>query len=521
MGLQNLLLALGLSLVVAGCSKGNSNGNSNDGGSEYIVVLKKPQVQLAAAQANVSPQSAEFVSMQLQSVSKDSGVEGVQKKVYSAALAGGLYELTAEQAEKLRQNPSVAYVEKNGIVRMNDTQTDPTWGLDRVDQKSLPLNRAYNYGSNAAQVNAYVIDTGILTSHSDFRGRAVHGYDAVDNDDDATDCQGHGTHVAGTIGGEKYGVAKGVKLHAVRVLNCSGSGAFSDVIEGIEWVTRNHVKPAVANMSLGGSASQSIDDAIKGSVQAGVTYVVAAGNDGRDACNYSPARTPEAITVGSTTNKDKRSSFSNHGTCVDIFAPGSDIESAWSDSNTSTKTISGTSMASPHVAGVAALYLAAKPSATPAQVSQALTSNGANGKLQDVKTGSPNILVNTEFLSGTDPVDPDPVDPDPVDPDPVAPCTNCTEYTGSLRGSGDYQYQPNGNYYYSSTGKNNFHLQSPAGADFDLYLYQYNGYQWVLVAVGNTGGAKEQVKYQGRSGYYVVVVYSKSGAGSYKLWMEK
>jgi serine protease len=286
-------------------------------------------------------------------------------------------------------------------------QTNAPWGLDRLDQAGLPLNQSYNYSQTAENVNAYIIDTGIFLGHQAFGGRAVSGFDAIDGGD-AIDCNGHGTHVAGTVGSSIYGVAKAVKLTAVRVLDCDGSGTISSVVSGIEWVTANHKKPAVANMSLGGGASQAIDDAIAASVKAGVTYVVAAGNSNVSACNSSPARVASAITVGSTTPTDARSSFSNYGSCVSLFAPGSDILSTWYTSSTATNTISGTSMASPHVAGVAALYLSAHPTATPAQVKAAILAGAISGKVSSAGSGSPNLLVNTAFLSSV--VPPPPVD---------------------------------------------------------------------------------------------------------------
>jgi serine protease len=253
-------------------------------------------------------------------------------------------------------------------------------------------------------VHAYIVDTGVLLTHNEFSGRMGNGFDAVTSGGNANDCHGHGTHVAGTVGGTTYGVAKGVTIHPVRVLGCTGSGTNAGVIAGMDWVAQNRVLPAVANMSLGGGASQATDDAVARMTAAGVTVVVAAGNDNAsDACTKSPARAPSAITVGSTTSTDARSSFSNVGTCLDIFAPGSSITSAWFTSPTATNTISGTSMASPHVAGGAALYLATNPTATPAQVTQALTSSATPGIVTDARTGSPNLLLYT--LGGAAPVD--------------------------------------------------------------------------------------------------------------------
>jgi serine protease len=360
---------------------------------DYIVVLKRP--------AQIGAQATMTQAMVASTVHALADKHRLHvRKIYSVAIKGGLYRMTADQAEALKREPSIAYVEKDQVISINAAQSNAVWGLDRLDQSALPLNQTYNYPGAGAQVNAYVIDTGVLVNHSDFEGRAVHGRDLVDGDGDATDCNGHGTHVAGTIGSKTYGVAKNVKIHAVRVLDCQGSGTFSGVIEGIEWVTANHVKPAVANMSLGGPISQAVDDAVKASIQAGVTYVLAAGNENTDACNGSPARVGPAITVGSSTKDDARSSFSNYGTCVDIFAPGSEIKSLWYTSVSSTNTISGTSMASPHVAGVAALYLNQNPNATPSQVATALVNAGVLGKISNAGSGSPNKLANIVFLLG-------------------------------------------------------------------------------------------------------------------------
>ncbi|MFG2642906.1 S8 family peptidase [Streptomyces sp. NPDC048370] len=324
------------------------------------------------------------------------------KHEYTKVLKGFSTTLSKARASELAKDPRVAYVEQNATVHMTETQPGATWGLDRVDQRDLPLSTTYTYTTQASNVTAYIIDTGIRTSHSEFGGRATVGTDTVGGGQNGQDCQGHGTHVAGTVGGAKYGVAKGAKLVAVRVLDCNGSGTTAGVIAGVDWVTANAVKPAVANMSLGGGTNASLDDAVKRSIASGVTYAVAAGNGNflglpARACNYSPARVPEAITVGATDSADKRASFSNYGTCVDLFAPGVSITSAWKDNDTATNTISGTSMATPHTAGVAALYLSANPTSTPAQVSKALVDNATPGKVQNPMTGSPNKLLHSLF----------------------------------------------------------------------------------------------------------------------------
>lgn len=351
----------------------------------YLVVLKSDTVGAAnslAARTAVPDRAA--------GLAKRYG--GSVGTVWTSALTGYSAKLSPAQARRLAADPAVAYVEQDRVVTTQATQTNPpSWGLDRIDQRNLPLNSSYTYPNTASSVRAYIIDTGIRTTHTDFGGRATWGTNTVDTNN--TDCNGHGTHVAGTVGGTSYGVAKGVRLIAVKVLNCSGSGSTTGVVSGINWVTSNAVKPAVANMSLGGGASSSIDNAVTNSVNSGVTYAVAAGNSSANACNYSPARAAAAITVGSTTSSDARSSFSNYGSCVDIFAPGSSIVSAYRTSDTASSTLSGTSMASPHVAGAAALVLGANPSYSPAQVASYLTTNATTGKVTNPGSGSPNRLL--------------------------------------------------------------------------------------------------------------------------------
>ncbi|MGW4586597.1 S8 family peptidase [Amycolatopsis thermoflava] len=321
---------------------------------------------------------------------------GSATRTFSAALKGFAVSAGETEAKRLAANPDVAYVVQNHVLRITDVQQNPpSWGLDRIDQANLPLDSSYRYDTAADNVTAYVIDTGVRASHETFGGRVTGGKDFIDNDDDATDEHGHGTHVAGTIGGAEYGVAKGVRIVPVRVLDAQGSGTTDQVVAGIDWVAQNASGPSVANMSLGGSADTVLDDAVRGAIAKGVTFAIAAGNEGADAGNDSPARVTEAITVAASDRTDRQASFSNYGSVVDLYAPGVSITSSWGTGDTATNTISGTSMATPHVAGAAAVYLAGHPDATPAQVADALIASAAPGKISGATSGTPNRLLNT------------------------------------------------------------------------------------------------------------------------------
>ncbi|HJP92321.1 MAG TPA: S8 family peptidase [Pyrinomonadaceae bacterium] len=365
--------------------------------NQYIVVLKN----------SVADVDSEAVRL-----SRDFGGDRNGGHTYYHAIKGFSMRMPEEQAARLANDPRVAFIEEDGVVQAVTTQTGATWGLDRIDQRDLPLDGNYNYNATGAGVKAYIIDTGIRATHTQLAGRVISGFTAINDGLGTNDGNGHGTHVAGTVGGSTYGVAKNVTLVAVRVLDSSGSGTNSGVISGVDFVTSDHQagQPAVANMSLGGGLSSALDTAVTNSINDGVTYSIAAGNSNADACTTSPADVASAITVGATTISDARASFSNFGTCVDIFAPGNNITSSWNTSDTATNTISGTSMATPHVTGVAALFLETNPSASPATVTAAIINNSTPNKVTSPGTGSPNRLLFS-LLTGAPPPTPTPTPP--------------------------------------------------------------------------------------------------------------
>ncbi|GAB4185160.1 MAG: S8 family peptidase [Wenzhouxiangellaceae bacterium] len=364
--------------------------------NEYLVVLKQDIVSEAMSRG-LAADSGAAVQYHAQELSSRYG--GEIQHVYSHALTGfALKDIDKYLLEQLAEDPAVAYIQASQRFRAQVTQPTSLWGLDRIDQRNLPLSLAYTYEQDGTGVNAYVLDTGIRRSHSSFSGRVSAGFSAISDGRGSNDCAGHGTHVAATLGSNTYGVAKNVSLHPVRVLDCYGNGTTSTILAGIDWVAANHSKPAVANLSLGGPADSVIDQAITNLISMGVVVVVAAGNENQNACNVSPARASFVIAVGASTRSDRRAPYSNKGACIDVFAPGDGITSAWHTSNTASRSLDGTSMASPHVAGVAAMYLQNHPTASHYAVANAIRENVSTFVLSDVGHNTPNRLLNMTFL---------------------------------------------------------------------------------------------------------------------------
>jgi subtilisin family serine protease len=436
---------------------------------------------------------------------------GKVDKLFKYTIKGYSVEMSAAAAVLLSLDEQVKYVEEDVEVHAAATQTGATGGLDRIDQRSSSLDGIYNYTATGSGVHAYVIDSGIRGTHTDFGGRVVAGFDAFTDGQNGNDCFGHGTHVAGTIGSATYGVAKNVTLHSVRVLNCSGSGTVSGIVAAIDWVTGNHIKPAVANISVSaGGVSTSLDEAVRKSVLAGVTVVVAAANNNADACNYSPARAPTAITVGATNNTDARANFSNFGACLDIFAPGVGTVSLSNANDTSITTMSGTSMASPHVAGVAALFLETNQTASPATVANSIIASSTTGLITNAGVNSPNRLLYSSFIAPSPAPTPAPA------PVPLPSCTG-TIYTGTLSGTGAITYHSGADGFDGKAGTYQGTLSVSGSNQFSFRLEKKNLLTWTTVANSSNTTSGINVIYRGSAGKYRWRVYAVSGGGSYTL----
>jgi len=488
--------------------------------NQYIVTLNMPLANGLLGLRSVE-HAAQFA---LHSVGG-----GEMGYVYQHALTGFSVKLPSELVPVLRSLPIVKHIEADQYMSIGATQVSPVWGLDRIDQTNLPLNQSYIYADSAGQgSHVYIIDTGIRASHSEVVTRVGTGRNFASNSssllfggstdpNNTSDCNGHGTHVAGTAVGTQYGVAKKATVYPVRVLGCNGSGANSGVIAGVDWVAANHKKPAVANMSLGGTSSTALDTAVRNAVAAGVTFVAAAGNDNANACNGSPNRVAEALTVAASDIQDRRSSFSNHGSCVDLFAPGTGILSASHNSDTATATLSGTSMAAPHVAGAAALYLSGQPSATPAQVVQAILVSTSNNVISNVN-GSPNKLLNTSQLGGNVSI-PTPPEPEPTPDQP--PCTGCTSYTINLS-AGQNGFAPNTSGFSFNGGQLEGFLRLPSGLSAELYLERQQRFlfssSWSTVVSDTSAAAEKNLSANVSSGTYRWRVRAINGQGQARFY---
>lgn len=508
-----------------------------------------------------------------------------------------LANVDSSVAERFASDERVAYIEPDQVIRLNAVQNNPTWGLDRIDARNLPLNSQYNYQTTGRGVHAYVIDSGLNTNHSEFRGRLGNGFSLFNT---VEDCNGHGTHAAGIIGGTTFGVAKGVTIHPLRVFDCEGNGTVTGVVEALNWIAANYQRPAVVNLSLVSNPSAPLDEAVTRTVNQGITLVAAAGNYSQNACDFSPARLRNTITVGASSNNDIFSNFSNRGGCVDIIAPGTQITSAWIGTPNASNVSSGTSQASPFAAGVAALYLEANPNASAASVQQAILNNASQNVIRNLPAGTPNRLLfsqiarantpnrnpNASFIAtpnaGNAPLTVQFDASSSSDPDgnPLQynwffgdgtsaqgvrvqhtfnqaasynvtlqvsdgqlmgqksqsvlvyqsngnsnstagnPCPSCQEYSGSIAATGQFSFQPNGNYYFAPAGTQRAFLQAADNVDFELELYAWNNTGWSRVATSTNNGSSEVITYNGNANYYVWRVVSYRGAGNYRLFLD-
>ena len=469
--------------------------NSENGiKDQYIVVLRDDVEQLTGR--DLPDVASEMASTHRGSV----------KRTYSSALKGFAVEMSASDADELSADPRVKYIEQDARVEAESVETNAPWSLGRIDQRNwvYPLDTNYNYTATGTGVSVYVLDSGILIEHPDFGGRAVNAFDAYNDPTPISQCNGHGTHVAGTIGSTTYGVAKNVTLYSVRVLPCSGYGTSSTLLAGIDYVNQHASGPSVANLSLASVQSSVVEQAVLASINRGITYVTAAGNYAADACNYSPAHLPEAITVGSTDDRDYRDPNTNYGSCIDVFAPGVLIWSTGNLPDYPVAAMSGTSTAAPHVAGAAALYLELNPTASPAEVQQQIKGQATPGILTDIGQGSPNLFLYSQLVSsgggGT----------------PPSACSG-TAFNGNLNGSGSFQFQSGPSGFSGGTGTYKASLPVPTGSQFKISLEKKGRSAWSTIASSSGTSSTETLQMSGKRGSYRWRVTSVSGSGSYTL----
>lgn len=476
---------------IASAQRTNKVFNSKNGiDGQYIVVLREDVEQLAGR--DLPAVASEMAAAHRGSV----------QRTYRSALKGFAVEMTDADAEALSADPRVEYIEQDAKVEAAGTQTGVPWSLGRIDQRNwvYPMDTVYNYTTTGSGVSVFVLDSGIWVDHPDFGGRAVDAFDAYNDPRPITDCNAHGTHVAGTIGSSTYGVAKNVTLYSVKVLPCTGYGTTTTLLAGIDYVNAHASRPSVVNMSLSPAQSSVIDQAVLNSINRGITYVVSAGNHATDACNYSPQRLPEAVTVGSTDDRDYRDPNTDYGSCVDIFAPGVAI---WSTGFPTFPfvTMSGTSTAAPHVAGAASLYLEANPTASPANVQQQIKLQGTPGVLSDIGPGSPNLFLYTQLVPGG------------------GGGSSCggTSFNGTLPTTGSFQFQSGSSGFSGGTGTYRASLPVPAGAQFKLSLEKKAKNSWTTVASSSGSSSVERVEVFSKRATYRWKVSSLNGSGDYLL----
>ena len=459
---------------------------------QYIVVYKDNNANFAGF---LESKQREFL------IAKDTKVI----KTFSNTIKGFAVKSSKAQIEEVLKDDSVLYVEQDRIISLNANQESVTWGIDRIDSR-FDLDNTYNFSHTGEGVHAYIVDTGVNSSHVEFADRMAEGFTAVEGGTD--DCNGHGTHVAGTVGGSEYGVAKNVTIHPVRVLNCKGTGTLSGVIAGVDWVANNAILPAVANMSLGGGKSEAIDDAVRKAVEKGISFVVAAGNSNADACNASPAAVDTAITVGATDSRDKRASFSNWGNCVDVFAPGVNIKSAWKEGESALNTISGTSMAAPHVAGIVALYLEKEPELSPAEVFEKVSLLSTQDIVTDPKN-SPNLLVFS---------DPDNLGPQPRPEKPENPCGDSCKYTKDLLDPSSGYVQLGDNFRVLTTTTVEAFVKAESEVKVSLRLMKRSFFRWREVKLFDNDASEFSVSQQLERGRYRWEAKSNNTKGFVHFW---